>query len=345
MAIPAIPQSLYVQQGNRQVFLQWDLQSGATSYSVQRSIDGVSYIGVATPSVNQYLDTTVLVGVQYFYQVASTNTDGTSAYTVPQSVIPSPTAELSLQELRYRSQQRADRVNSQFVTLPEWNFFVNQSMDELYDLLITVYEDYFMAPRAKFQSVGNQFIYPLPDGLIVMQNQSGNNFVPQPFYKLLGVDFGLNTNQNAYVTMRKYNLIDRNQFYYPTQGNTVYSVYNPRYRVLANNIEFIPTPSPGQPIQLLYIPRLPQLLQETDLTTIGFSGWLQYVIVRTAKYALDKEESDTSKLDQELIFLKARIEESAMNRDAGQADTISDTRNANGWGGNNGWGGFGRGGW
>ena len=64
----------------------------------------------------------------------------------------------------------------------------------------------------------------------------------------------------------------------------------------------------------------------TDTTTISISGWIQYVIVRAAKYALDKEESDTSKLDEELTFLKKRIEAAAQNRDAAQPDTIQDTR-------------------
>ena len=89
---------------------------------------------------------------------------------------------------------------------------------------------------------------------------------------------------------------------------------------------------------------MPQLLQDTDVLD-GISGWTQYVIIRAAKYALDKEESDTTKLDAELLYLKGRIEESAMNRDAGQPDTISDTRFRTGFGGMAGgnYGGFGGG--
>jgi hypothetical protein len=82
-----------------------------------------------------------------------------------------------------------------------------------------------------------------------------------------------------------------------------------------------------------YIPRLAALLQDTDYTSIGISGWLRYVIVRAAIYALVKEESDTSLLVMELQSLKTRIEESAMNRDAGMPDTISDARATNWFGG------------
>ena len=106
---------------------------------------------------------------------------------------------------------------------------------------------------------------------------------------------------------------------------------------MGKNIEFIPTPSASQVVRLWYIPRLIELLLETDTTDTGISGWIEYVIVRAAKYALDKEESDTSKLDQELMFLNKRIEESAANRDAANPDTISDSRRNYGNGFSGGW--------
>jgi hypothetical protein len=339
MAVPGIPQNVFVQQGNGQVYVSWDLSAGATSYIVQRSIDQINYTTVGTPTLTNFTDTNVLKGVQYWYQVAAVNVNGAGLYSTPQWAISAPTAELSLGELRLRAQQRADRTISQFVTTPEWNFFINQAMYELYDLLITVYEDYFAAPEIVFYSDGFSWYYPLPDGKITFidgDNNLNTPIVAPPFYKLLGVDLGINNANNAYVTMNKYNFIDRNRFVYPNTASTIYGVFNLQYRIVGNRIRFIPTPSAGQPIRLIYAPRLPSLLADTDLTTLGFSGWLQYVIVRAAKYALDKEESDTTALDQELIFMKTRIEESAVNRDAGKPDTISDTRQgdwSNGWGG------------
>ena len=339
MAIPATPNNVYLQQGNRQTLLSWDLSAGALSYSVNRSTDGINYAVVATPTANSYLDTTVVTGTQYFYQVASVNVSGTSPYSTPQSIVPAPNAELSLSQLRTMSQNRADRLNSNFVTLPEWNFFINQAYYELYDLLITEYEDYFEAPEISFAVNGSSYLYPLPDGALTFTNTINNQtIVAPPFYKLLGLDLALNNANNAYVTINKYNFRDRNSFVYPNTASTIYGVFNLQYRILGNNIRFIPTPSGNQMIRILYIPRIPQLLQETDLTQLGFSGWLQYVIVRAAKYALDKEESDTTKLDEELLFMKTRIEESAMNRDAGLPDTISNARQGewgDGWWGSN----------
>ncbi len=349
MAAPGIPNNFFVQQANIQALISWDLTSGATSYDVQRSTDGITYVTIATPSVPKYLDTAVTAGTQYYYQVAAVNGSGTSAYTNPQNVVPTPTGEMSLGEIRNRAQQRADRLNSPFVTMPEWNFFINQAMFELYDLLITSDEDYYTATPAQFNTNGSQYIYPLPDGVTSFINTAGNSFAAPPFYKLKGVDLGINSANNAWVTVKKFMFESRNQYVYPNSSSTIYGVFNMQYRLIGNSqIEFIPTPSGNQPIRLWYIPRLASLLADNDLTNIGISGWLQYVICRAAKYALDKEESDTTKLDSELIFLKQRIEQTAVNRDAGQPDRITDIRGSWGNAGGNGggWGNSGPvGGW
>ncbi len=332
MSAPGIPNNFLVQTANRRNLVSWDQSAGATSYVVERSLDNVTYTSLATvsgsPLATSYLDTAVTTGTQYFYRVAASN--GTqSGFTAPQSSTPTPTGEQTLAQIRLAAQQRADRVNSNFVTQPEWRNYINQAMFELYDLLVTVYEDLYVATPISFNCDGTTFLYDLPNGSNTFNNGiNGQSFTPEPFYKLIGVDLALNNANNAYVTVNKFNFADRNRFVYPNTASTIYGVFNLQYRLLGlNKIEFIPTPAGGQTIRLWYIPRLIELLQETDTTTTGISGWIEYVIVRAAKYALDKEESDTTKLDQELLFLKARIEETAANRDAGMPDTISNVRN------------------
>lgn len=169
------------------------------------------------------------------------------------------------------------------------------------------------------------------------------------FYKAAGVDLAVNTStiNPAWVTLKKFNFIDRNKYVYPNSTSTIYGVYNQAYRIMGQQIDFIPVPAGNQTLRIWYAPRLPALLKDSDLTTLGFSGWLRYPIVRAAKYALDKEEgSDTSKLDTEIVFLKQRIEQMSQNRDAGMPDTISETRRDGVYGGT-GWGngGGGQGGW
>lgn len=333
MAAPTTaPRNLAIQQGNQQILLTWTNLAGATSYSIKRSTNNVSFSVLNTSTVNQFVDTTAVLGTMYWYQVAGVTGVDVGPYTTTTAqMVAAPNAEMSLYELRLRAQQRADRVNSNFVVTTEWNFFINQACYELYDILIDMYEDYYSAPEVSFTTQNNQYLYSLPNGTDLFTNASGSSVVAEPFYKLLGLDLGVNQQSNAYVTINKYNLIDRNRFIYPNSNSSLYGVFNLQYRVMGSKIRLIPTPSAGQSIRLLYAPRLAQLLLDSDLTTIGHSGWLQYVIVRAAKYALDKEESDTTKLDDELLFLKTRIEAAAANRDAGQPDRISDTRSSNGW--------------
>ena len=339
MAIPATPTNFNVQVGNGQAYLTWDIIAGATSYQIQRSTDGVSFSNLGTSSVNNYLDSTGLIGTQYYYQVASVNISGTSPFTSAQIAVPVLTAQMSLGQIRLLAQQRADRVNSNFVTMPEWNTYINQSYFELYDLLVTRFEDEFVAPLAIFQTDGSTFQYPLPDGVIQFQTMTGSLFTAKPFYKLLGVDCGIALNNNAWVTLSKFKFVGRNSYVYPNITSTFLGVFNLQYRLIDNTIMFIPTPSAGQYIRMWYIPKLTQLLKDTDIVD-GVSGWTEYIVVDAAIKALTKEESDISALMAQKQALLDRIESTAQNRDAGMPETVSDTRS---WGAR--WGRYGGPGW
>jgi hypothetical protein len=333
MAIPSTPTGFIVQQGNSQVWLTWDAMSGATSYQVSRSSDGSSYSVISSPSVPQYLDTSGTANTQYWYKVASTNSSGTSSYTNPQSIVPVASGKMTLGQVRLQAQQRADMVSSQFVGMAEWNVYIRQAAFELYDLLTSVFEDYYVTAPVSFTTDGSTQQYDLTT-------------VAPNFYKLVGVDCSIGPNDNAKVTLKKFDFISRNQYVFPNITSTFLGVFNLRYRLVGSTLMFIPTPSGGQGITLWYIPRMTEPLKDTDVLD-GVNGWEEYVIVRAAKYAMDKEESDSSKLDAELVFLKGRIEEMAANRDAGQPDTISDLRSWSGqWGtygppnGDGGYGGY-----
>lgn len=317
MAVPGAVTNFYVQSGDQRVYLSWDITPTATGYSVERSTDGVSFSVIATPAVNSYNDTSGTTGTLYYYQVAGTNGSGTGGYTAAQQAVPVLPGQDSLGSIRLQAQQRADRVNSNFVTLPEWNSYINQSYYELYDILITVYEDYYVAPRLLFFFNGVDQLYDLPNG---------NNYTGAPaLYKLYGVDLGLDTSQNAYFTLKKFDFIQRNQYVFPQLNSTLLGVFNLSYRLVGGKIMFIPIPSSSQPVGLWYFPRLTTLLADTDIME-GISGWTEYVIVDAAIKALQKEESDVSVLMAQKMALKDRIESSAMNRDAGMPDTISNTR-------------------
>jgi hypothetical protein len=351
IVVPYQPQNVDAQQADGNVLLTWAGSLGATYYQVQRSTDGVNFTNLGTSNSNQYLDSFPGIGIVFYYQVAGVNGSGTSVYSSIVSTVPAPPSELSLMELRLRCQQKADRVGSRFVTDDEWNFNIRLAMYELYDILMTSYEDYFASAYATIQTNGTTANYPLPDGATNYLGGSYGGLSGEPalaFYKLAGMDLNVNTSvlTPSRVSLLRFDFIKRNQYVYPNSTSTIYGVYNMRYRLMGNNLNIIPTPAGNQTLIMWYSPRLPALLADYNLTTIGISGWLNYVIVRAAKYTLDKEESDTSKLDNELLFLKQRIQETSSNRDAGIPDVISETRSDVLYGGNGFAGGGGtNGGW
>lgn len=183
MPAPSTPANLNVQQGNGQAYLSWDLTSGALTYSIQRSIDGVNFTQVGTPSVNNFLDRTVLVSVQYYYQIAAVNGSGTSAYTAAQTIVPVAVGLICLGELRQEAQERSDQVNGKFLTTTEWNRNITKSYKWLYNLLLQKYgEDYYYSVPCSYTTTG-QFdkatqaqTFPLPDGLSVIDQFTRTTF-------------------------------------------------------------------------------------------------------------------------------------------------------------------------
>lgn len=324
MAFPGTPTNFIAQTGNAQVLLTWDISAGATSYVLARSLDAVTYTTLATVSVNSYVDLAVSVGTQYWYSVQASNGTLSPASQIA-TAIPTPTGTDSLGSLRLQAQQRADRVGSNFVTASEWNNYINQSRDELYDLLTNTFEDYYTTAPYQFYTDGTTQQYPLPPN----------------FYKLMGVDIGLNANTNAWVTIDKFEFRDRNNYVYPNITSNLLGVFDARYRLVGNTLMFIPTLSANQPVRVWYIPRAPRLLLDTDIAD-GVNGWTEYIIVDAAIKALQKEESTESVqiLEGQKAALIKRIEESAMNRDAGSPDTITNSRRNNGTGSNGPYGGI-----
>lgn len=350
MAIPSAPSAntVILQTGNGQNLVSWPLIATATSYSVERSTDGVSFTVVGSPAVNYYVDASALVGVNYYYQVAATNISGTSAYTAsnPTNITPCLPGQVNLGYLRYRAQLKCDQLNSQFLTTDEWNININQSMFELFDILTRKDgENFIVASPYTFSTTGAKN-YALPDGSSTF---AVGGVTPPAVYKLLGIDCGVAVGNNAWVTLPRYNWIDRNRFIYPQLQANALGVFNLSYRQMGNQLYFIPNPSAGQYIQIWYVPIMTMLLQDTDMLGFSISGWDEYVVTDAAVKAALKEESYemADRLEGQKDRLLERIETTASNRDQGIPNTISDTRGNTGFydGGGFGGTGHGMGGW
>jgi len=163
--------------------------------------------------------------------------------------------KMSLSDLRTASRQRADMVNSQFVTDAELNSYINASYFELYDLLVQKYgNDYYMKEYT-FSLQGNVSRYDLPDD----------------FFKLLGVDLEISAGPDGYVSLKPFTLAERNR-YSTANVQTWIGVTNLRYRISGNKLWFTPSPQTGQTIRIWYVPRLGQLVDSVTVTVSSVNG-------------------------------------------------------------------------
>lgn len=354
MAIPLPPQNVILQTGNQQNLVIWDPSIGAVSYIVQRSTDGLTFSSVGTPTVSMYTDSTVIVGISYYYQVASVNTLGTSSYSVPlfpTSITPCLPGQINLGYIRYMAQLKSDKLFSQYLTTDEWNFNINQSAYELYDILIDKNgDDYFFSPPLIISLTAIGY-FPIPDG----SNYPILGVASPALYKVNGVDVNANggilTNA-CWVPLARANWIDRDRWTGFAGQTGFLSGYNQMsYRPMGNNIYIFP-PNMTQTLRLWYVPMLTQMLLDTDMLPFSISGWSEYVIVDAAMKAMVKEESSQkyAMLQSVKNSLIERISTIAANRDVGQSNSISNTRNTvgdpgfsnfGGMGGFSGGGGFG----
>ena len=213
---------------------------------------------------------------------------------------------VTLANLRLQVRQRADMVNSTFVTDAEFNQYINNSATALYDLLI--------------QKFGNE--YYLSTASISTTSSVDSYNLPTDFYKLIGVDMlisGLD-----YVSLRPFMFSERNMNN-ANVSRTIYGIPDVRYRLVGSQIRLSPVPNAANTLRLWYIPNLPEMSSDSS-TTDGVNGWEEFIVVDAAIKALQKEESDVSVLIAQKQGLIKRIEEAAENRDAGSGDRVSDVR-------------------
>jgi len=98
--------------------------------------------------------------------------------------------QVSLADLITRCRQRADMIGTQFVTDEEISSYLNESLGELYDLIVQNAGQEFFLRRAWIQENPPAAApVPSPDGYMVRGAQDGTYAVlPPDFYRLLGVE-------------------------------------------------------------------------------------------------------------------------------------------------------------
>ena len=214
---------------------------------------------------------------------------------------------ITLLELRNQCRQRADMENSDFITEAELTAYVNSSIAELHDLLISAYDSDYYISSTTFNTTAGTDSYALPAN----------------FYKLRGVDITINsTIQN----LQPFNFNERNVN--QGLGWAIPGAAIPRYRIVGGNLVFAPVPDSTTPVKLWYIPVATKLVNDSD-TLADLNQFAEYVIIDAAIKMKVKEESDISELAALKQAMGQRIVAMAQNRDSGQGDSVSDVHAVN----------------
>jgi hypothetical protein len=214
---------------------------------------------------------------------------------------------VSLLELRTQSRQRADKVGSGYILDSELNTYINQSISELYDLLVGAYgNDYFLSNTT----------FPIS----VYQNEYA---LPGDFYKLAGVDLYLN--QSRFITLKPFNWNERGRFQDGSNWAAIIAIQGPRYHIGGQSITFNPTPTINATVKMWYVPVALKLQGDND-TFDGINGWEEFVVIDAAIKMLQKEESDVTVLAIQKKAIIERINTMAENRDEGHSFRVGDVQ-------------------
>lgn len=166
---------------------------------------------------------------------------------------------VTVEDLELQVRQRADMVNSEFVTSDEVQQYVKQSMYELYDLLIQKFgADYYMSEYT-----------------FVTDGANDSFALPADMYKLRGVDLRTgdpSAGSSGWLSLRPHNFGERNRYVYPNTQTTFGLASNLQYHVQGDSIRFVPLPASGQTVKLWYTPRLTDVAASAPSSVTGIGN-------------------------------------------------------------------------
>lgn len=217
---------------------------------------------------------------------------------------------VTVSSLVTNARQRANKERSNFVTDAEILQLVDRAYKELYDLVVTSYQDYY-AEDYDFTTVGGQKDYALPDN----------------FYKLLGVDMYIDADR--FVTLRQFMFQERNKYRFNMITPTIPAQIL-QYHILGSNLRLMPSPTSQTPMKVWFVPRAKNLTTSASPAADQINqvdcqnGWEDFIITAAAIYILIKEESDVTALMAMKEEAKQRVLSTSVNRNTAEPERVYD---------------------
>lgn len=204
-------------------------------------------------------------------------------------------------QIRSNARQLADQENSTFITDSQANYWIDQALAGLWEMLVDADPDRYITSPYALATTPGTYVYALPADC----------------YKVRALWHVRGTNDRDRV--EPIPLAEAPK--YMTRHTT--SIFgNERYYLRGDNVVFVSDPA-GEDYELLYIPA-PRLLASDVDTFDGIAGWENWIEYTVAMQMMDKEEADSSALFREREKIEARIKKSASNRDSA-APQVADT--------------------
>jgi hypothetical protein len=199
---------------------------------------------------------------------------------------------VTLAELKARTRARADMPDPiGLVSDTELLGYINSAYCSLYQLIVAAYTDDYTKSATLTVAAGSDSVS-----------------LPTDFFQLRGVDWQTQT-------LRPFNFHNRNDFQF-TSAKT--------YQLVGSKLYIRPTTNAAGTYTVWYIPAVTQLVLDADTVTVP-NRWDEYIVLKAAINCLNKEETNTTVHSQELAELTEEIKAAAMNRNAGDPETIADT--------------------
>lgn len=199
-------------------------------------------------------------------------------------------------ELIAAGKQLADQQDSNFVKPAVWQLWLQSAYNELYNLLVGRFEDYFVTTTS---------LDAVEDELTL----------PADFHKLRGVD-------RDGQSVRSFPFGERNRSDFQDEIAAFSGI---RYCLLGTKIILRPSLNAPGTYRVWYVPQCPTIT-DFDAQIPGISPWEEYIHYTLAIKAMMKEETDASGLIAMRNDISARITELAANRDAAEPKRTTDVR-------------------
>jgi len=226
----------------------------------------------------------------------------------------------TIQDLITYTRQRANIEDNQFCTDDELITYINRSLAELDDCLITRYEDYKITTYLATLTNGD-YIIPLPPD----------------FLKVRAIDYSPSVppNGNGWYTINQYQLPERNRY-----NNSIQNIASPwgkvtlSSRVMGDSIYMAPQDEAGGEYQIWYTPKYQWLPLATDALPyyMDTQAWSEFAVVSSCVKIMNKMVLDPSGFMAEKQEQKDRVISAAKNRDSSGPKRVANVRFAEDYG-------------